>query len=254
MKMTITALFSALCFVGTMIHIPMPSGGMVHLGNFVMILAGLLCGGLVGGVSGSLGMGLYDVFTGYPPSTYLRSFLLKFLIGFLVGTLFRLFIKKSWKITLLLYLSGTIFLILAIIGSLMLGQMGESGYIVQLFGISKTIQKMDLIFAVLFAYLLAVGFFVTGVFSFKLKYGLKCVLFATAIVMLVNMILEWVLRILLTHWLDGVELATAYVTAIAKLPASILTSFITILLIVFLYKPIYLATHQLNPMNVEVDI
>ena len=59
-NMVIIALFTALTFVGTYVQIPLGTS-KVHLGNFVCILAGLLCGGLVGGISGSLGMGLNDL-------------------------------------------------------------------------------------------------------------------------------------------------------------------------------------------------
>lgn len=36
-QMIICAIFAALAFVGTMVQIPLPSGGMVHLGNFVCV-------------------------------------------------------------------------------------------------------------------------------------------------------------------------------------------------------------------------
>lgn len=50
--MIICAIFAALAFVGTMVQIPLPSGGMVHLGNFVCVLGALLCGPIVGGLAG----------------------------------------------------------------------------------------------------------------------------------------------------------------------------------------------------------
>lgn len=252
--MVITALFSALAFVGTMIHIPLPSGGIVHLGNFIMILAGLLCGGLVGGFSGSIGMGLYDIFGGYPPSTYIRTFLLKFLVGFLVGFIFKLCIQKKFKITVIQYIFCGIFLSLAILGSIMLAYVEEGSFIVKAFGVTKSIHQADLIMAVIFAYLFFIGLLVTIVLSSKLKYALKCVVFVTTFVMLINMILELVLRIFFTHVIDGVTLATAYTTAIAKIPASILTAFITMIFIIFLFKPIYMATKNLNRLSDDLDI
>ncbi|MGN1294941.1 MAG: ECF transporter S component, partial [Bacilli bacterium] len=109
-NMVIIALFTALTFVGTYIHIPVGTS-KVHLGNFVCILAGLLCGGLVGGLSGSLGMGLNDVLSGYGPDTYIRSFIVKFFVGFIAGALFRYLIKKEKKVTYRFYfLSGGFFI------------------------------------------------------------------------------------------------------------------------------------------------
>ena len=109
-NMVIIALFTALTFVGTYVQIPLGTS-KVHLGNFVCILAGLLCGGLVGGISGSLGMGLNDLPSGYGPDTYIRSFIVKFLLGFIAGALFRYLIKKEKKITYRFYFISGAFLI-----------------------------------------------------------------------------------------------------------------------------------------------
>ena len=97
-KISIIAILTALCFAGTFVQIKMPSGDMIHLGNFVMIIAALLLGGLEGGFVGSFGMGLYDViYYTQKPTTIFRTLILKFLIGFIVGSLFRLIIKKDLK-------------------------------------------------------------------------------------------------------------------------------------------------------------
>ena len=60
-KLILISVFAALTFVGCLIQIPLPSGGMIHLGNFVIIIAALLCGGLIGGLSGAIGAGMYDL-------------------------------------------------------------------------------------------------------------------------------------------------------------------------------------------------
>ena len=41
-KLIMISLFAALTFVGCLIQIPLPSGGMVHLGNLVIIVSALL--------------------------------------------------------------------------------------------------------------------------------------------------------------------------------------------------------------------
>ncbi len=56
----ITAVFSGLVFVLTMVAIPMPAGGFWHFGNAMIILTGLMFGGLVGGLSGSIGATLAE--------------------------------------------------------------------------------------------------------------------------------------------------------------------------------------------------
>ena len=95
-KGVLIAILVALCFGATRINIPMPTGDMVHVGNFVMILSALLLGVMEGVLVGSLGMGIYDlVFFSNRPFTIVRSFILKFIVGFLVGYLFRLVLKKK---------------------------------------------------------------------------------------------------------------------------------------------------------------
>ncbi len=80
----ITAVFSGLVFVLTMVAIPMPAGGFWHFGNAMIILTGLMFGGLVGGLSGTIGATLADLVLGYgmwAPWTLW----IKFSVGFLPG-------------------------------------------------------------------------------------------------------------------------------------------------------------------------
>jgi len=80
----IIAVFSGLVFVLTMFAIPMPAGGFWHFGNAMIILTGLMFGGLVGGLCGSIGATLADLVLGYgvwAPWTIW----IKFFVGFLPG-------------------------------------------------------------------------------------------------------------------------------------------------------------------------
>jgi uncharacterized membrane protein len=80
----ITAVFSGLVFVLTMVAIPMPAGGFWHFGNAMIILSGLMFGGLVGGLTGSIGATLADLVLGYgmwaPWTVWI-----KFFVGLLPG-------------------------------------------------------------------------------------------------------------------------------------------------------------------------
>ena len=80
----IIAVFSGLVFVLTMFAVPMPAGGFWHAGNAMIILAGLMFGGLVGGLCGSIGATLADLVLGYgmwaPWTVWI-----KFFVGFLPG-------------------------------------------------------------------------------------------------------------------------------------------------------------------------
>ncbi|HAG44407.1 MAG TPA: hypothetical protein DCL31_15180, partial [Clostridium sp.] len=61
--MVLIGLFSALCYVALLFKIPIPSPvgkPFLHMGNMFVILAALLFSGTIGGLSGSIGMGLFD--------------------------------------------------------------------------------------------------------------------------------------------------------------------------------------------------
>ncbi|UKI50307.1 MAG: ECF transporter S component [Clostridium sp.] len=80
-----------------MIQIPLPSGGMIHLGNFFCILAALLCGGLIGGIAGGVGCGLYDLIIYSSVRGFFYLFGTKIYYGLFVGFLFRFIINKDKK-------------------------------------------------------------------------------------------------------------------------------------------------------------
>ncbi len=85
-----TALLTALVFVSTaFINIKLPilsSGGLVHLGNVMLFTSALLFGKKKGAVSGALGMGLFDLTSGWAlwaPFT----FVIRGLMGYIIGSI-----------------------------------------------------------------------------------------------------------------------------------------------------------------------
>lgn len=94
---TYIAVFAALCYVGTLIHINInigPMKTMFHLGNIFVILGGVILGGLRGGIAGAIGCALFDATNGYMhyvPSTII----LKFCMAFIAGTAFNYFKTKN---------------------------------------------------------------------------------------------------------------------------------------------------------------
>ncbi len=87
LDITFIALFAALCYIALTVFF-FPVGPMfVHFGNLIVVLAALLIGGWQGGLSGSIGMGLYDILNGHADSSP-KTFILKFLIGLTVGLIF----------------------------------------------------------------------------------------------------------------------------------------------------------------------
>jgi len=85
------ALFTALCYLGTLINFPIVVGGMktmIHFGNIFCLVGAIILGGKKGGIVASVGMGLFDLLNGwvlYAPST----FILKFFIAFITASVYQ---------------------------------------------------------------------------------------------------------------------------------------------------------------------
>lgn len=258
-KSVIVAMLVALCFAATFINIQMPTGDMVHLGNFVMIITALLLGGLEGGLVGSLGMGLYDIiFYSSRPTTIIRTFILKFLVGFLVGFLFRLVLKKKINTKALLISSIGFFIVLFGV-SLTLFIVGDkSGFgfsngLAAILHVSSKSVKISL-FIPIFSALFAIGLGIALILSRKLPTRSKAALFAITIAILVNILGEFLLRWLFEGtWntlIGGLAAENAFsaslLTATSKIPGSLITGFISVLLTVLIYEPVYLGVKHLD--------
>ena len=68
-NMVVTALMIALTYVATwLINIRLPfmgSGGLIHLGNVPLFIAAILFGKKTGALAGGIGMGLFDLLSGW---------------------------------------------------------------------------------------------------------------------------------------------------------------------------------------------
>lgn len=119
LEITCIGVLSALSYVGVMINIPIPSPlgrPLIHLGNLIVIISALIFGGFIGGISGSIGMGLYDLIAGYDVWSIARTIILKFVMGVVVGLIYHRLIKKE-KRPLMAYqlIIGSIFLFVGIV-------------------------------------------------------------------------------------------------------------------------------------------
>lgn len=86
-RLVLIGLFSAICYVTLYFKIPIPAPvgtPFLHMGNMFVILAALLFSGPVGGLSGAIGMGLFDLTNGY--AQYVpKVLILKFGMGLVAG-------------------------------------------------------------------------------------------------------------------------------------------------------------------------
>lgn len=87
-RLTMAAMFAALCYVGfAYLRIDIPVGmekTAFHLGNVFCVLGALFLGGLWGGMAGAVGLTIADLTSGYVTSAP-KTFLLKLGIGLFSG-------------------------------------------------------------------------------------------------------------------------------------------------------------------------
>lgn len=87
-KLTMAAMFAALCYVGfAVFKIDIPVGDSktaFHLGNVFVVLGALFMGGFWGGLSGAVGLTIADLTSSYVTSAP-KTFLLKLGIGLVTG-------------------------------------------------------------------------------------------------------------------------------------------------------------------------
>ncbi|MCR5491412.1 MAG: ECF transporter S component [Bacilli bacterium] len=241
-RMAIAAMFIALTFGATFIAIPFGTS-KVHLGNLACVLAGMLCGPLVGGIAGSVGMGLNDLFF-YGPDTFIRTFIVKFILGFAAGLFFRLAFKKpkGFQYSLL----GLSLLFFALFGVslwmyLSLGpiEVGDRKVVVPL---SLTIASPIL------AALLLTGFFLS---RFRFSGDARAALTSGSIAMLINVVAEFALKIPLKMLFAELTFEGAVAYAVASLPSALVTASVTIVIAAVLLPPLKIATDRVNPFAVS---
>lgn len=90
-RLAIIGLMAAMVFVATYflhIDIPTPLGKtMLHFGNVMCVLSGLLFGGLTGGLAAGIGSAIYDLMDPAFAPEFWITFLLKFAMAFIAGSI-----------------------------------------------------------------------------------------------------------------------------------------------------------------------
>ncbi len=242
--MAIAAMFIALVFGATFIAIPFGTS-KIHLGNLACILAGMLCGPLVGGISGAVGMGLNDLIF-YGPDTILRTVVVKFLLGFFVGLFFRVALRKATFLQYALFATSVLFyLLFGLSLSIYL-----AGGAFRIFGSDVAIPISLIVVSPILASLLLLGFFIG---KYKLTGIAKAALLASSLATLINVIAELLLKIPLKMLFADLTFEGAIVYSVASLPSALATSCVTIVIGVLLLPPLKLATDRVNPFPQGVE-
>lgn len=219
------ALFAALAYVVLYIKIPMGEQ-FVHMGNMVTILAALLIGGWQGGLSGSIGMGLYDIF--FYPTSVVKTLILKFGIGFFTGLIARVGLRHPDR-------SPRKGLAAASAVSLVIGLVLLAGRLFHLGGLADVTPV-----ATIFLLVLGVLLGLLLLASLKTDKLNNEVLFATlgaTVGILWNIVGEFLFA-LVTKMLAGMSFEAAAIAALLKIPASFVNGSFSIFGAVLLYVPL----------------
>lgn len=235
-KVILTALFASICYVALFFMIPIPSpvgSPFIHFGNLFVILAALLFSGAVGGVAGSLGMGLFDLTQGW--ATYApKTFILKLGIGLIVGLIASRGKKEGAKSPVKWIAVSSAALIA--LGCSMLLLALNVGSEIKFEGIEKSFTISPVLY--IFSFILGGLLLVAAIFAKKLSIKLQYALIAAVCGILFNLAGEFLLGALYFVILQGSAWVPAFLASAISLPATVINGVFSIVGAVVLYIPL----------------
>lgn len=233
--MVLIGLFSALCYVALLFKIPIPSPvgrPFLHMGNMFVILAALLFSGTIGGLSGSIGMGLFDLMNGYASSVP-KVILLKFGIGAITGIVASKGHKKDAKSPIkwisiasaILILIGIVLFVISII----------LGNEIVVAGIEKKLIVNPVLY--IFSFILGIGLALVCIASKKLSIKIQYAVLGAVAGISFNLVGEFLFGIV-TLLFAGSGFTAAILSSAVSLPATLINGSFSIFVAVVLYIPL----------------
>jgi len=233
--MVLIGLFSALCYVALLFKIPIPSPvgrPFLHMGNMFVILAALLFSGTIGGLSGSIGMGLFDLMNGYASSVP-KVILLKFGIGAITGIVASKGHKKDAKSPIkwigiasaMLILIGIVLFVISII----------LGNEIVVAGIEKKLIVNPVLY--IFSFILGIGLALVCIASKKLSIKIQYAVLGAVAGIAFNLVGEFLFGIV-TLLFAGSGFTAALLSSAVSLPATLINGSFSIFVAVALYIPL----------------
>ena len=122
-RIVAVGLMAALVYIGNFMEIRLNNDARVHLGNSMCLLAGLLFGGINGGLSSGIGGALYDLFNPAYVLSAPYTFFSKFSMGWVAGKINRTGIKSEFKRTLVAAICGQVTYIVLYLGKSFIEQL-----------------------------------------------------------------------------------------------------------------------------------
>lgn len=250
LSIILTAIFAGLCYVVMLLpKIPIPSlvgQPYVHFGNLVVIVVSIIFGGLTGGLAGAIGMGIYDLTTGYGIWT-IKTIILKLGIGLVTGVVFKLVSKKDdVKLKIRMYIFGALFLFIglfiAIIAFLQNGIIHVGS---QEVAISWPLY--------VFCIILGIFLILAGILSSKKGNDMVKVLYASSWGVIFNICGE-LLGGFLKKLLQGQGLKVSIAMSIASIPATIINGTVAVLVVFLVFPGINKAIKQVRYVDDDITI
>ncbi len=233
--MVLIGLFAALCYVALFFKIPIPShvgNPFLHMGNMFVILSALLFTGTIGGLSGSIGMGLFDLMNGYASSVP-KTVILKFGIGAVVGCIAARGKNKNAKspIKWISISSG----ILILIGIVLFFTATSFGNEIVVVGIKKKLVINPVLY--IFSLILGLSLALVCTFAKKLSIEIQYAVLGAVGGIAFNLVGEFlfgVFKLLLV----GSGFLPAILSSAVSLPATLINGSFSIFVAVALYVPL----------------
>lgn len=240
-KTVLTALFAAICYVALFFMIPVPSpvgNPFIHFGNLFVILAAVLFSGTVGGIAGSLGMGLFDLTHGYEIYAP-KTFILKLGIGLVAGFVASKGRKAGAKSPLVwLIVSGAL---MTVLGAALAVSARQWGSVITVSAMKLGDKPLELTISpvlYIFSLILGIGLLVFSAFARKLSVKLQYVVIAAVCGILFNLAGEFLLGTLYPMILQGSAFVPALIASAVSLPATLINGVFSIVGAVVLYIPL----------------
>lgn len=233
--MVLIGLFSALCYVALLFKIPIPSPvgkPFLHMGNMFVILAALLFSGTIGGLSGSIGMGLFDLMNGYASSVP-KTLLLKFGIGAIVGTVASRGHKEDAKSPIKWI--GIASVILICIGIILFIVSVTLGNEIAIAGIEKKLVLNPVLY--IFSLILGIGLAIICISAQKLSIKIQYAVLGAVSGIAFNLVGEFLFGVV-TLLFAGSGFTPAILSSAVSLPATLINGSFSIFVAMVLYIPL----------------
>lgn len=242
-KIVLIGLFAALSYVSLYFKIPIPSPvgkPFLHVGNMFVLLASLLFNGLIGGLSGSIGMGLYDIMNGYAASSP-KTFILKFGIGMITGNVSSKKDKKSAKSPLKWIVAASI--IFTAVGILLLILSIKRGNQIAVPGIENKLVINPVLY--IFSLILGIALGIVSITSKKLSISMQYIIIAAVAGIAFNLVGEFTFGVI-TLLFAGSGFYPAVLASAVSLPATLINGAFSIFAAVALYIPLSKAVSKFD--------